>query len=102
MVLTMSTARASKGFFPDWQLDPTAPWALYTAAAVAIPSIVPYTLAVMLPSTVGPLLEEATKPGFLSTEEIRSLIARWAHENNVRQVFGLVGTLAGLVATILR
>ncbi len=83
-------------------MDPTAPWALYTAAAVAVPCIVPYTLTVMLSTTVNPLLKEAAKPGTMSMETMRGLVAKWAEQNNKRQMFSLVGFVVGLVATVLR
>jgi hypothetical protein len=82
--------------------DPTAPWALYTAAAVALPSIVPYTLGVMMPTTVGPLEEAMKKPGSLSVGTTKELVAKWAEQNNVRQAFGLVGTVLAIAATLLR
>ena len=79
--------------------DPTSPFALYTAAALAIPAIVPYTLGVMAPSTVNKLVETAGKPESLSEGETKELIQRWSGQNYVRMGFVGFGAVLGAVAT---
>ncbi|KAK3058347.1 hypothetical protein LTR09_001425 [Extremus antarcticus] len=95
-----STGR--KGSYPDSSLDLTEPWALYTAAAVALISIVPYTLIVMKQTTNNPLTAAAAKPGSLSSAQTKALIQRWTRQNNFRQVFGFAGTALGIMATVMR
>lgn len=82
-------------------LDPTAPWALYTAAAVAVPCIVPYTILVMKPTTLEPLIAAAADTSVLSTERTFALLELWKQQNYVRQMFGIVGTLLGAFATVM-
>lgn len=81
--------------------DPTTPWALYTAAAVLIPSIVPYTLFVMKPTTLEPLRAAAANPSIISTERTLELLREWKIQNFVRQGFGALGSLLGAVATMM-
>jgi hypothetical protein len=94
-------ATERKGLYPDMSFDPTAPWALYTAAAVLVPSIVPYTLLVMKPSTLDPLIAAAADPSILSTERTLELLQIWKGQNYVRQAFGAAGSLLGAIATVM-
>lgn len=80
--------------------DPTAPWALYTAAAVLVPSIVPYTLLVMKPTTLEPLIAAAANPSILSTERTLELLQEWKVQNIIRSSFGAIGSLCAAVATV--
>ncbi|KAI5363712.1 hypothetical protein Slin14017_G056760 [Septoria linicola] len=76
---------------------PISPSALYTTAAILAPSIVPYTIAVMAPSTLRPLEAKATGEGSVpGDQETLDLIKKWSAQNVVRA--GLAGTAAVISA----
>ncbi|QIW98755.1 hypothetical protein AMS68_004273 [Peltaster fructicola] len=88
------------GLFPDMSLDPTAPRALYAMAAISMPAIVPYTIAIMKP-TNDILMARANSSAKISAKdaELPSLLAKWARMNYVPTgcVSGnlIVGTTTG-------
>ena len=98
MILPIATQLP--GLFPGLYMDPTAPFALYTAAAVAIPSIVPWTLGIMKP-TNGRLMQKAENNESISPEETQQLFRRWIGMNWVRAIFATTGALLGATATVL-
>jgi len=93
-------SRDRQGLFPSMSFDPTSPWALYTAAAVAVPSIVPFTLTMMAP-TNNKLIEAAAKPSILTVNETRELLSKWKALNYQRQMLGIVAAALGAIATLM-
>lgn len=88
------TARLLKGSLA------VSPSALYTAAAVLAPSIVPFTMIVMGPSTLTPLEAKADGKGSAPSDlKTRELVKTWAGQNLVRAV--LVGISATLSAVAI-
>ena len=85
------------GLFPRTSVDPTPTMALYTAAALALPSIVPYTLIVMK-ATNDRLHQKADKADSVSDVETTELLRKWKGMNYNRAIFALIGTLLGAVA----
>ena len=80
-------------------------WVLYAVAAVAVPSIVPYTLAVMEPVANLRLLalaEQSAKREVLSAGEgeVQRLLGIWKGMNYVRAILVGAGAMLGAVATI--
>lgn len=98
--LILLLATKLPGLFPDLSFDPTSPFALYIAAAVTIPSIVPWTIGIMKPTNER-LMQKAEKTDSVSAEESQQLIQTWIGMNWVRAVFGTTGALLGAAATVL-
>ncbi|USP77348.1 hypothetical protein yc1106_04622 [Curvularia clavata] len=84
-----------------------SPFALYTAATVCVPSIVPYTLLYMEPAvnkkllTLGGMVENGTKAKDLGVgdEEVRSMLKRWKGMNFVRATLVATGAVLSALAT---
>lgn len=84
-----------------------SPMVLYAVATVAIPSIVPYTIAIMNPTNVRliALAREAEVKGkgneIGATEgEVQKLLTKWAGMNYVRAVVVGTGAVLGAVASL--
>lgn len=76
---------------------PISPSVLYATAAVITPSIVPYTIAVMGPTTLTPLEARAAgASGAPGDQETLDLIKKWSGQNTVRA--GMVGSAAVMSA----
>lgn len=88
---------------------PISPFALYTAAAVAIPAIVPYTLLVMEPAVNRKLMRMAktVEAGSKGTEldcsgaEVADLLRKWKGMNLVRAAAVATGAVLGVVASLI-
>ncbi|KAK5119503.1 hypothetical protein LTR85_007603 [Meristemomyces frigidus] len=88
---------------------PVSPFALYTAAALAIPAIVPYTLIVMEPAANRKLMHmaktaEAGPSGTdlgASDADVQELLRKWKGMNLVRAAFVGTGAVLGAVASLL-
>jgi hypothetical protein len=86
-------------------------FALYTAAAVLIPSFVPYTMTLMS-STNRRLLgkaesmakteitDKAVEAGVAREETTHALVDKWATLNMGRALLVILGTLCGVVASV--
>ena len=82
--------------------------ALYAVAAVAIPSIMPFTIAVMNPRAnlrLMVLADQAEQRGKgkevgVSEGEVRQLLKKWTGLNYVRAVAVGTGAVLGAVAAI--
>lgn len=85
------------GRFPTSALDPTSPFALYTGAALALPSIIPYTLTLMK-STNDRLHKKVVEPNSMTESETKDLIRHWRVLNYNRALIALAGTLMGAFA----
>ena len=97
----MIVASWQNGLFSNWSRDPTSAGALYAAAAVLIPSIVPFTLVVIMP-TNNKLMAAAAKPGVLSESDTRNLVQRWKQLNLIRaSIFGALGAVLATTATAM-
>lgn len=96
-----TAARQLRGRFPGWRFDPTAPSTLYAAAAILVPAIVPYTLAVMVP-TNDRLMAKAKGLGNMGLQETRVLVEKWKGMNYVRAAMAGVATLLAGWATVVR
>lgn len=91
LLTSITTARGIAGRYP------ISPSVLYATAAVIAPSIVPYTIAVMGPTTLTPLEARATgASGAPGDQETLDLIKKWSGQNTVRA--GMVGTAAVMSA----
>lgn len=91
LLISITTARGIAGRYP------ISPSVLYATAAVIAPSIVPYTIAVMGPTTLTPLEARATgASGAPGDQETLDLIKKWSGQNTVRA--GMVGTAAVMSA----
>lgn len=88
------------GRFPNLGLDPTSPFALYTAAALAIPAIVPYTLTAMVP-TNDKLHAKAADSNSMSDAETKRLLWKWQRMNYNRSIFVGTGAVLGAVAMVM-
>ncbi|WPB06987.1 uncharacterized protein RHO25_011647 [Cercospora beticola] len=76
---------------------PVSPSVLYATAAVLAPSIVPFTIAVMGPTTLDPLVAKADgSPNAPGDQETLDLIKKWSGQNAVRA--GLIGSAAVMSA----
>ncbi|KAF2211389.1 hypothetical protein CERZMDRAFT_43436, partial [Cercospora zeae-maydis SCOH1-5] len=70
-----------------------SPSTLYATATVLAPSIVPFTIAVMGPTTLDPLVAKANgQPNAPGDQETLDLIKKWGGLNAVRA--GLIGSAA--------
>lgn len=99
--MLINTARKLPGLFPDaGALDPTTPFALYTAAAVSIPAIVPWTLTQMT-STNDRLMLKAEQNGAYGLEEAQALVAKWVALHMVRVGLVVFGTVCGACGVVL-
>lgn len=101
-------AKSPTAFSGSASLDPSAAAYLYTAAAVLVPAIVPYTLLGMK-AVNGALHAKADKlrtssfdkPSTASEDrEVKELIGRWKVHNAVRAVLAGMGAVAGMVAVV--
>lgn len=81
-------------------LDPTSPFTLYIAAALAIPAIMPYTISVMQP-TNDKLHKKAAKADAVSDSETRQLLQKWKGMNYNRAAFVGLGAVLGAVANCI-
>jgi hypothetical protein len=87
--------------------DVASPFALYTAAAICVPSIVPYTLLYMEPTVnrrllaLGARVEEGAKAKDLGVgdEEVRNMLKRWKGMNFVRAALVATGAVLSAIAT---
>jgi len=85
-----------------------SPFALYLAATICVPCIIPYTVLYMEPKvnkkllTLGAMVEKGAKASELgvSEAEIRGLLIRWKGMNFVRAGLVALGALLTAVATI--
>jgi hypothetical protein len=88
-------------------LDPRPSFNLYTAAAVLIPAIVPFTL-IVIKKTNSKLFAKAEFYDTQSAaekkedEELAQLFKRWRVLNLIRACFPALGAVAGLWAVIAR
>ena len=88
------------GRLPTWSFDPTTPFALYTAAAVLLPMIAPYTLLIMLP-TNNRLMEKAEKTDAVSPSETQDLLRKWTRMNYNRAFMVAVGAVLGMTGVLV-
>lgn len=87
--------------------DNVSRFALYTAAAICVPSIVPYTLLYMEPTVnskllaLGAKVEKGAKAKDLgvSEQEVRGMLKRWRGMNFVRAALVAAGAVLAAVAT---
>ena len=99
-LLTESLATWQNGLVSGSAWDPTSTGGLYAIAAVLLPSIVPWTLAMMLP-TNNKLMEAAAKPGMFNAKDTRQLVLDWKRFNLMRTlIFGAGGATLAAIATI--
>lgn len=95
------TARNLKGLLPNaGPFDPTTPFALYTAAAVSIPAIVPWTVTQMVPTNDRLMLKAAQNDAF-GLEEAQALVAKWVALHMVRVGLVVFGTVCGACGAVL-
>ncbi|KAJ5673877.1 DUF1772-domain-containing protein [Penicillium macrosclerotiorum] len=74
--------------------------ALFSAAAVLVIGIIPYTILTM--STVNnSLLQKALSTSELVEAETASLIERWTTLNTLRSILPLAGAICGILASLL-
>lgn len=84
-----------------------SPFALYAAAAVCVPCIVPYTLLYMEPTVnkelliLGAKIEKGAKSQDLNVSEkkVRGMLKRWRGMNFVRATLVATGAFLSAVAT---
>jgi hypothetical protein len=77
---------------------------LYTAAAILVPVIVPFTIGIMKP-TNDKLHAKADKyrlgaSDVKEDQELEELLKRWTALNTVRSLFPLAATVVGLWAVV--
>ncbi|KAJ9648949.1 hypothetical protein H2199_000862 [Coniosporium tulheliwenetii] len=106
--LASEAMKTPAAFSGSASLDPTSVAYLYTAAAVLVPAIVPYTLLGMK-AVNGALHAKADKlrtssfdkPSTASEDrEVKELVGRWKVLNAVRALLAGVGAVAGVVAVV--
>lgn len=87
-------ARNMKGHLP------ISCFALYSAAAIVAPSIVPYTLTVMWPTILAIAAKAEGKTDAPSEAETKALIKKWSGQNMHRAYMVGTATLMGAVAML--
>lgn len=72
---------------------------LYGAAALVIPTIVPYTLLAMQP-TNDSIAARAAKAGDISDAQLKALVVKWSGMNYTRALLVSIGALLGTTAAL--
>lgn len=85
-------------------LDTTAIFYLYSAAAILVPTIVPFTIGIMKP-TNDKLHAKADKYRLGSSDvkedqEMEELFRKWKMMNTIRSLFPLTAAILGLWAVV--
>lgn len=80
---------------------PISHFALYSAAAIVAPCIVPYTRAVMWPTITAIVAKAEGKADAPSEAETKALVEKWSGQNMHRAYIVGTATLLGAAAMLV-